>query len=80
MDNGNPVKLRTLLDASFQGVKRLIVLGFDNADNGANKVKRDSDRKYFLPRVDITNYNVLINWWQKSLWSTYWRSNQKIWN
>ena len=23
--------------------------------------KRDSHRKYFLPRVDITNYNVLID-------------------
>ena len=25
------------------------------------KVERDSHRKYFLPRVDITNYNVLID-------------------
>ena len=26
-----------------------------------NKVERDSHRKYFLPRVDITKYNVLID-------------------
>ena len=26
----------------------------------ANQAKRNSHRKYFLPRVDITNYNVLI--------------------
>ena len=49
------------LDASFQGVNRLIVLAFDNTNNGDNKVERDSHRKYFLPRVDITNYNVLID-------------------
>ena len=47
------------LDASFQGVNRLFVLAFDNTNNGANKVERDSHRKYFLPRVNITNYNVL---------------------
>ena len=53
--------IRFLLDASFQGVNRLFVLAFDNTENGANKVERDSHRKYFLPRVDITNYNVLID-------------------
>ena len=31
-------------------------------NNTANRVQRDSHRKYFLPRVeDITNYNVLID-------------------
>ena len=49
------------LDASFQGVNRLFVLAFDNTNNGDNKVEIDSHRKYFLPRVDITNYNVLID-------------------
>ena len=49
------------LDASFQGVNRLFALAFENANNGDNKVERDSLRKYFLPRVDITNYNVLID-------------------
>ena len=29
--------------------------------NGDNKVERNSHRKYFLPRVDITNYNVLTD-------------------
>ena len=45
----------------MQGVERLFVLGFDNTDNGAKKVERDSGRKYFLPRVNITDYNVLID-------------------
>ena len=44
------------LDASFQGVNRLFVLAFDNTENGDKKVERDSHRKYFLPRVDITNF------------------------
>ena len=52
---------RFLLDASFQGVNRFFVLAFDNTNNGDNKVERDSHRKYFLPRVGITNYNVLID-------------------
>ena len=49
------------LDDSFQGVNRLFVLAFNNASNDANKVERDIHRKYFLPRVNITNYNVLID-------------------
>ena len=57
---------RLSLDPSFQGVNRLSVLAFNNDTNDdgtdtANKVKRDGHRKYFLPRVDITNYNVLID-------------------
>ena len=58
------------LDASFQGVRRLFVLVFNNTsvndanntiNNIANRVKRNSQRKYFLPRVNITNYNELID-------------------
>ena len=49
------------LDASSQGVNRLFVLAFDNASNGANNVQRDGLQKYFLPRVEITKYNVLID-------------------
>ena len=64
---------RFSLDTSFQGVNRLFALAFDNtteddADDAeksikkaANRVQRDIHRKYFLPRVDITNYNVLID-------------------
>ena len=44
-----------------QGVNRLFVLDFDNTNNGDNKIERDSHRKYLLPRVDITNCNVLID-------------------
>ena len=39
----------------------MFVLAFDDTDNGAKKVERNSHTKYFLPRVDKTNYNVLID-------------------
>ena len=39
----------------------MFILAFDNTNNGDKKVERDNHRKYFLPRVDITNYNVLID-------------------
>ena len=64
---------RFALDAAFQGVNRLFVLAFENtrADEAAdapaprnlvaNQVIRNSYRKYFVPCVDITSYNVLID-------------------
>ena len=39
----------------------MFVLAFVNSDNGNKKVERNSHKKYFLPRVNITNYNVLID-------------------
>ena len=51
---------RICLDASFQRVKKMFVLPFDNTD-GANKIEKNSHKKYFLARVDITKYNVLID-------------------
>ena len=52
--------LRELLDASFQGVKRLFVLADDNTA-GDNRVTTDSHRTYFLPRVKSENYNIEID-------------------
>ena len=61
------------LDAAFQGNNRLFILAFEDtcADEAAdapeprnlavNRVIRTSYRKYFVPRVDITSYNVLID-------------------
>ena len=65
LDNNNLT--RFYLDASFQGVKRLFVLAFNNTtvnvsgnpiNNTNNRIDRNSDRKYFLPKVNITNYNA----------------------
>ena len=67
-DNNNVARFP--LDASFQGVNRLFALAFKNTtqnvagnpiNNTGNRVQRDNHRKYFLPRVNITNYNVLID-------------------
>ena len=58
-DNNNVTRFP--LDASFQGVNRIFVLVFNNAINDANKVERNSHRKYFLPRINFTEYNVLID-------------------
>ena len=67
---------RFSLDAAFQSVNRLFVLAFEDtrvndpaidANNpapqnlAANRVIRNSYRKYFVPRVDFTSYNVLID-------------------
>ena len=64
---------RFALDAAFQGGNRLFVLAFnatlENEDADApaprnlavNRVTRNGYRKYFVPRVDITSYNMLID-------------------
>ena len=59
LDNDNLT--RFTLYAAFQGVRRLFVLAFNNTDGNANKVERNSHKKYFLSRVNITNSNVLID-------------------
>ena len=51
---------RFFLEVSFQAVERLFALAFNNT-GGPSRVERNSHRKYFLPRVDIINYNVLID-------------------
>ena len=53
LDNNNLTRFP--LDASFQGVRRLFVLVFDNTEGDAEKVERNSRTKYFLPKVNITN-------------------------
>ena len=52
--------IRELLDASYQGVKRIFVLACRDHD-GANRVTADSRRRYFLSRVKIENYNIEID-------------------
>ena len=52
--------IRELLDASYQGVKRLFVLAYRDC-GGANRVTADSHRRYFLPRVKIDIYNIEID-------------------
>ena len=39
----------------------MFFLAFNNTNNDTKKVEKNSHAKHFLPRVNITNYNVLIN-------------------
>ena len=58
-----------LLNASFQGVKRLFVLAYsiaapaagDNPPPVDETTGIKNNKKYFLPRGEIKNYNVLID-------------------
>ena len=59
--NNNEEKyIRELLDSSWQGVKRLFVLAYNNKE-GDNKVSVDFFKKCFLPRFKIENYNIEID-------------------
>ena len=46
-----------MLDSSYQGVKRLFVLAYDNTA-GNNQVSDDPFKKCFLPGVKIENCNI----------------------
>ena len=58
--NNGEKHIRELLDSSWQGVKRLFVLAYNN-NEGNNQVSVDSYKKYFLPRVKIENCNIQID-------------------
>ena len=47
--------LNHLIEPSFQGVNRLFVLVFENDDD------RTSNDQYYLPTVEIKDYNIIIN-------------------
>ena len=56
--------IHELLSASFQGLKRLFVFAYFIAAPVAPAVADDTagikdNRKYFLPRGEIKNYNLL---------------------
>ena len=46
------------LDPSFQGVNRLFVMAY-NRENGQPTI--NGQRKYYLPRIDLEKYNVVID-------------------
>ena len=66
----NNILTRIPLDASFQGVRRLLLFAFNSTtstvpnnpiNNTNNRVLRNTNTKYFLPRVNITIFNVLLD-------------------
>ena len=46
------------LDPSFQGVDRLFVMACNRADD---HLTRNGQQKYYLPRIDLEKYNVIID-------------------
>ena len=45
-----------LISQNFHRLNRLFVLTFENVDN------RDEHTKYFIPNMEIKDYNVIIDW------------------
>ena len=52
--NNGEKYIRELLDSSYQGVKKLFVLAYNNR-TGNDQVSIDPLKKYFLPSVKIEN-------------------------
>ena len=52
--------IRKLLDSSYQGVKRLFVLAYDNTA-GNEQFSDDSFEKYFFPTIKIENWSIEID-------------------
>ena len=48
-------KIDYLINPSFQGVNKLFVLPFENEND------RTSHSTYYLPKVEIKDYNVMID-------------------
>ena len=60
--NSERKNIYELYIAPFEGVKRLFVLAYFIAANDVNnEVGIKNNKKYFLPRGEINNYNVLID-------------------
>ena len=56
--DANAVKCISL-DPSFQGVNRLFHMAYSRADN--NQASRNGQQRYYLPRIDLEKYNVIID-------------------
>ena len=46
------------LDPSFQGVNRLFIMAYNRVDG---QPTRNGQRQYYLPRIDLNKYNVIID-------------------
>ena len=77
-DNNEEKYIREFLDSNYQGVKRFFVLAYYNTE-GNNQVSINFSKKYFLPRIEIKNYNIEIdgrNFYDKSM--TQFRNMTKL--
>ena len=61
-ENADPNAFKYIsLDPSFQGVNRLFVMAYDNDNDNANRATRNGRTRYYLPRIDLNKYNVIID-------------------
>ena len=60
VDVNNPANTITYINLypSFQGVNRLFVMAYNSVDGPPT---RNGQRKYYLPRIDLNEYNVIID-------------------
>ena len=68
--------LNYLIDPAFNKVNKLFVLSFENEDD------RTSFAKYYTPKVEIKDFNVLVHGksffdvpvekQRRSIWKNYW--------
>ena len=66
------------LDPSFQGVNRLFVMAYNRANN---QPTRNGQQKYYLPRIDLNKYNVIIdrrNFYDNTIESEKYRELKKV--
>ena len=52
---------RTPLDTSFQGVSKSFTAAYETDDIERNANTEESRRRYYLPRTEIKEYNILID-------------------
>ena len=69
--------LYELLNAFFEGVKNIFILGYVVAAASANHEAGFKDnRKHFLPEEKINNYDVLID--GRNFYDAYFKDNYKL--
>ena len=52
---------RTTLDTYFQEVNKLLAAAYKTDDKARNAKNQESRTRYYVPRTEITNYNVLVD-------------------
>ena len=72
---------RTNLDTSFQGVSKLFAAAYETNDIEINTNTKESRKKYYLPRAEIKDYNILIdeiNFYDQNVNSSIVRYNELL--
>ena len=71
---------RTTLDVSFEGVSKLFAAAYETDDIRRNANTDESRRRYYLPKAEVKDYNVLIdgrNFYDQNVSSSIVRYNEE---